>query len=219
MNKLSNKELQQMADLFGYKGLPERYYVMEKYFDIQEGSTVIDGGAFHSDMAIYFSKKVGSDGKVYSFEPLRINYEIMRNFITKHNLNNIKPLQIALWNKREKKRFYLSEYPNAGSLLQEFRKVGDEFQIAYANTLDNVVKRLQIKNIGYVWMNIECSEINALIGMKGVLENNNVQLIVSTHKIYDNVYTTDKVIKILEQYNYYTEKVQNHPMWIYSYKK
>ena len=54
MVKLIKEDLDLLLSRFNYSNLAERYQVMEEYFDIQEGSTVIDGGAFTGDMMKYF---------------------------------------------------------------------------------------------------------------------------------------------------------------------
>ena len=40
--ELTDNQLDNMANIFKYKALRERYRVMEEYFDIQEGDTVIE---------------------------------------------------------------------------------------------------------------------------------------------------------------------------------
>jgi len=219
MTKLSEDELIELANRYSYSALLERYKVMEKYMDIKEGSTVIDGGAFHGDMAQYFSKKVGRDGNVYSFEPLKYNLIILNEIIYKYDLRNVNIIPKALWNKRDRIPFYLSDYQNAGSPLKEFRKVKKEkFLKIQADSLDNIVKNLNIKKVDYVWMNIEGSEINALKGMKKTLKDNKCKLCISTHKVNDDYTSTNDVIKILNEYGYKTELVNSHEKWVYAEK-
>jgi FkbM family methyltransferase len=208
--KLTDKQLDEMANLFGFKALRERYRVFEEYFDIQEGDVVVDGGSFTGDGCLYFSKKVGNNGKVYAFEPLEMNYKRLIRFLRYQMLNNVHPYKIALWNKNETIPFYLSKYPNAGSLLDKFRKVTEQYEYVQANALDNV-----IDEVSHIWLNIEGAEVKAIQGAEDLLMENDVNIMVSCHKINDEYNTKDDVIKLLNEYGYRTELVKNHLGWVY----
>jgi FkbM family methyltransferase len=67
--------------------------------------TTIDCGAHTGDDSIEISKILG--GKVYSFEPLPIIYEKLKNKIQNHS--NIQCFPIALSNLNGKSKFYVSE--------------------------------------------------------------------------------------------------------------
>jgi FkbM family methyltransferase len=219
MTKLTEKELDDMANIFKFKALRERYRVLESIFDIQEGDVVIDGGAFTGDMATYFSKKVGPTGKVYSLEPYPMNMRLLRNHLSHYKLNNVVPINVALWNIKDVIPFYLSDYTNAGSPLKEFRKVNQHSKvIVRSNTLDNIVKEYNIPKIDYIWLNIEGSEVNALEGMKQVLTSDNVKLCISTHKVTESYINTQDVIDLLKSYGYQCNTVENHNQWVYGYK-
>ena len=217
--KLSEKELQEMANIFKFKALRGRYDVLEEYFDIEEGDTVFDCGSFYGDMSIYFSKKVGATGQVYSFEPLGFNLKQLMIILIKLNLTNVKPLRIALGDKKGKTKFYLSDYSNAGSILKEFRKVTDRYVDINVDTVDNIVNKFKISKLDFLWANIEGAEVKMLKGAENTLRNNDMKLMISTHRINDEYSTTDDVIKILESYNYKCGLVKNHPYWVYGEKK
>jgi len=169
MSNISEKELVELSNKFGYKNLLNRYHMMENYFDIKEGDTVIDGGAFHGDMAIYFSKKVGESGRVISLEPVLNNYLTLCDFLDRNYINNVTPLRIGLWSSRERTKFYKSDYPNAGSIRDDFRKVKDDYEIITTDTIDNLAIKLKLNKINFVWTNIEGCEVEALKGMKNTL--------------------------------------------------
>jgi len=212
--KFTDKQLKQMASIFYYKNLVERYRVMEKYFDIQEGDTVIDCGSFSGDMLNYFSKKVGKTGKVYSIEALPSNVQQIKRLCRYQIMNNVEIIPIALWNKKEKIKFYLSKYPNAGSGIKEFRKVSEDYIEVDADALDN----LNIENPKWLWSNIEGAEVKALVGAEDILKNNDMQVCISTHKVNDEYSTTRDVWDYLEYCGYKCEYVKNHGMWVYGKK-
>jgi len=218
MAKLSDEELNTLLNRYNYSNLSERYRIMEEYFDIQEGSIVIDGGAFHGDMMQYFSKKVGEEGKVYSFEPVPSNLDLLRDHKKVHNLENVEILPMGLWNKTSREKFYPSSYNNAGSLLEDFRKVKSDFAYSRTVSLDDIVRILKIPHVDYIWTNIEGAEVNFLKGAKKTLLNNKCKLCISTHMVNDNYQTTDEVKSILESYGYKCSHVEGHDMWVYAEK-
>lgn len=215
MPKLSEETLKELTDIFGYSNLMERYRVLEELFDIKEGDIVVDGGSYHGDMAIYFSKKVGDSGKVYCIEPLAYNCRQLRRLIAYRRLDNVKVIPFALWDRSEIIPFYLSKYSNAGSPVKEFRKViTSKTETIGADSLDNIVKDWDIPKVDYIWMNIEGSEIRALRGMKKTLKKNNCKLCISTHRVTETYANTNDVRKLLESYGYKTDFVINHIMWV-----
>ena len=214
------EELEALASRFKYKNLLNRYKVLEEIFDIKEGDTVIDGGSYKGDMALYFSKKVGTDGRVYAFEPIFDNFKVLINFCINNNLTNVIPYQLALSDENKKVQFYMSEYTNAGSILPEFRKVNpDDFLFTRTASVDTLIKKHKMESkIDYVWTNIEGAELKAIKGMKQMLKDNDCQLCISTHRISDTYTNTEDVEKLLQSYGYGTERIKGHEFWIYARK-
>jgi len=219
MAKLTNEELDNISDIFHYKVLRERYKVMEETFDIKENDIVLDCGAFTGDMSIYFSKKVPK-GSVYSFEPSPNNINSILSLIAKYKLYNIRLLPFALWDKDRIIPFYLSSGGGYGSSpVRKFRKVNPRHKIlVMGSKLDTIVNYYDIPRVDYIWMNIEGSEVKALMGGKETLVNNDCNIIVSTHKVNEEYSTTEDVIKLLEEYGFNTRPIKSHKMWIYGWK-
>ena len=211
MPNLSKKELQELANNFGYKNLLRRYKILEDYFDIKEGDIVIDGGAYHGDMAQYFSKKVGDTGWVYSFEALPQNYLNLKKFLEDSNLDNVVPVPVALWDRTGMIKFYLSSYSNAGSVRDDFRKVGKSFIEISSYTMDDIVERMGIQKVDFIWTNIEGAEVQFLKGAKKTLEKNDCKLMISCHIIKDDVYTMPEVEEFLTSYGYICKCISTIP--------
>ena len=63
---------------------------------IKPGDTVLDIGANFGVYTHEFSKLVGSEGKVYSFEPIPETYGRLCYCVDKLNLNNVEVFDVAL---------------------------------------------------------------------------------------------------------------------------
>ena len=216
---LTEKELESMAKIFNYRGLPNRWKILENVFNIKYGDIIIDGGAFHGDMSLYFSKKVGRNGIVFACEANPNNIIRLMEFIRIYNLGNVELIPFALWDENKKMDFYFSEYPNAGSLLKEFRKVNiDTHTKVRTITIDDIVKRYKLNRLDYIWFNIEGSEVNALKGAEKSLKRFNTKLLIDTHKVNDNYDTRNDVVDYLNSIGYKTKSLIEKPGWIYSWK-
>jgi len=213
--KITNSQFDSMANLFGYKGLPNRWKILDRVFDIKIGDTILDCGAFQSDMSLYFSRKVGKSGKVYSIEAHPDNVKILLENIKRFRLRNVQVIDKGLSSKVGTTKLYKSNYNNACSILSEFRKV-DNTQYIDINitTIDN----LNLDRVDFIWMNIEGAELKAIKGAKDTLSDNNCKILISTHKITDDYYNTEDVMKLLETYNYKPSTLKDRYTWVYAEK-
>lgn len=66
---------------------------------IKNGSTVIDMGANFGQMSIEFSKFVGVEGKVYSFEAQNTVFNFLKKNIGSNECNNVYIFENAVYNK------------------------------------------------------------------------------------------------------------------------
>ena len=58
-------------------------------YSFKNGDVVIDGGAYHGYSSIFFSKLVGENGKVYSFEADSGKIDVLEESIRLNEINNI----------------------------------------------------------------------------------------------------------------------------------
>lgn len=223
MPNISEKEYVRMRREFNYKGLPARWYRLDEFFDIKEGDIIIDGGMYHGDMSVYFSKRVGESGRVYSFEPNFINCITAFGKILNFECNNVAILPIALYIEKSLANFHIDKnYDNTGSIILNFRKIYNNENVfkttTIADSLDNIVKLYRIPKVDFIWLNIEGAETPSLRGMESTLRNNNCKIAISTHKyIVDGIEknTDNDVIDILEEYGYKTKQKYGY---VYGYK-
>ena len=88
-------------------------YAIPGVVEAQPGDVVIDAGAFIGDTACYFSRKVGSQGKVYAFEATPESIQSGRLNMEKNGCNNVEFVPFAL--SDHKKNLALTTIPFAPS--------------------------------------------------------------------------------------------------------
>lgn len=83
--------------LSGSNWEPHLMLFMERF--LRYGDTAIDVGACFGWHTLQMARIVGNTGKVYAFEPQKINYELLQKNITNNSFNNITSFNLALGHK------------------------------------------------------------------------------------------------------------------------
>jgi FkbM family methyltransferase len=146
------------------------------------GDVVIDAGGCWGDTALYFADAVGAQGKVFCFEFANENLAVLE-----HNLelnaglrSRIELVKLAVWST--------SGTIPLGSGQGPGTRVGGAAsnpQVACV-ALDDFVRRNRLKSVGFVKMDIEGAELEALYGARELLTRYSPALAVSAyHKPQD----------------------------------
>ncbi len=75
---------------------------------IKKGMTIYDIGASCGQYALFFSRMVGPEGRVASFEPVRSIFEQLQANVDLNNLKWVSCHQLALGDKNGEEEFYFS---------------------------------------------------------------------------------------------------------------
>ncbi|GAI77251.1 unnamed protein product, partial [marine sediment metagenome] len=147
------------------------------------------------------AKKVGKKGKVIAFEPEPKNYGYLKKKIERYNLKNVVLIKKALFNKETKlnlrRRFMFSS-------VIEYRKDPIKEACVLATTLDKELKRLKIRKVDFIKMDIEGTEIEAIEGAKETLKSKPHLAIACYHKREGK--TTGKILtSVLNESGFNTE--------------
>lgn len=146
---------------------------------IKSGDTVLDIGSNIGGFTIPFSKKVGSTGQVFAFEPQPEIFKILRKNIVLNEAKNIKSFPVGLSNKKETIKLKKIKYDQIGNFGGVTLK--DEKQnlkcVSSLNEFYNVkIKKLdnfdEIKKCNLIKIDVEGMEINTLEGAKEIIKKN-----------------------------------------------
>jgi FkbM family methyltransferase len=159
--------------------LREQFVKYEKYHMFKKGDTVIDAGANVGIFTVKAAKTVGKQGKVVAIEPSEDSLKFLEENIKTNRLKNVIIVPEGLWDKKGQKKFYLSSMPASNSLI--YKEHLDKFSEIKVDTLDNLLKRIRIKKVDFIKMDIEGAEIKALKGAEQTLINNDVKLAIEIH--------------------------------------
>ena len=190
---LNNYEIDGEGGLINLHGYILTTFLLEQYayqkktktIKVNQGDFVIDGGACWGDTSLYFADKVGAKGKVYAFEFVKDNLTILKKNIdlNKHLENRIELVENALWDISGE---VLEFSPRGPSTWLGVVKKNVIAQQASTLTIDDLVEEKRIPKIDFIKMDIEGSELPALIGAKKTIQEFKPKLAISIyHKIDD----------------------------------
>lgn len=161
------------------------------------GETVIDGGGCFGDTALYFSFLTGDSGKVYAFEFIPDNISLFnKNMELNPQLsNNVFLSAFPLWDKSDINVYYKDNGP--GSIVS-FNNDFEFDGIVKTITLDDFVTRNNINKIGFIKLDIEGAEMNALHGAHNILLTDKPKLAIA---LYHNDDDFDRIPRFIKSVN------------------
>lgn len=157
---------------------------------INEGDIVIDIGANIGYYTLLFARLVGNTGKVYSFEPDPRNCLLLEKNIQINDYNNIVLEKKAISDKTEKSILYVTD-DNAGSTMHKGNSTTKNEIDIDAITLDDYFKANSIAP-DFIKIDIEGYELNALKGMKMVLQSSNkIKIMIEYNPLTKKFFNSD----------------------------
>jgi len=164
------------------------------------GDFVIDGGAYFGDTALWFSKHVGESGKVFAFEPLEYNFEILKKNIIENSLNNmITAVKKGIGEVEQ--RLNISGFGSGATIISCESSKGESVDIT---TIDKFVMVNKIEHVNFIKMDIEGAELSALKGAQETLKKFRPKLAICVyHKGEDIIEIPEYLISAVPQYKLY----------------
>jgi len=184
------------ADKFLFEGTPPELitsFVIEQYryedkVKPERGDIVFDLGAYIGDTSLWFSKLVGPEGKVYSFEPEPTNFKRLMGNIQRNDVKNVIPLQLGL-SDQEEEEMVVTSGGGSSTLLKS-----QEGTSVKVTTIDNFLKANDLPSVDFIKMDVEGFESHILTGAKETLKEQSPKLAVCVYHRGDDLITLPSVI-------------------------
>ena len=159
----------------------------------EPGDVVIDGGACWGDSALWFSNQVAPDGRVYAFECVPENLEVLA-----HNLRlnprlagAIHTVPRALW-ERSGETLGMS---GAGPGSMVARASGADQPRIETVSIDDFVAAERLDRVDFLKMDIEGAEMSALRGATQTIERFHPKLAISVYHRHDDLIGVHQSLK------------------------
>jgi FkbM family methyltransferase len=134
-----------------------------------EGNIVIDVGANIGWYTLQYAKLVGSKGKVFAFEPVSENFELLKRNVAENNYKNISCVQKAVSNQVKKVTMELSSRIGDHRIIQNTTSQKTTIQVD-CTTLDIFFK--EKNKIDFLKIDAEGFDFFVLEGAKQIIEKN-----------------------------------------------
>lgn len=132
---------------------------------VKKGDTILDVGANIGLMTIPFSKMIGTNGKVLSFEPQPKIYYTLCGNIAINNLNNVESYNLAVGDTNEP--LFLPSI--------DYKKLNNFGGISLSDSGDVKINQIKLDDLSFEKLNfikidVEGMEINVLEGSKETIK-------------------------------------------------
>jgi FkbM family methyltransferase len=179
----------------------------------EAGDYVIDAGGGWGDTALYFAHRVGSEGKVFSFEFAPENLEIMRRNL---NLNpalasRTEVISKALWTTSGEIVSYRANGPSTSLNPERSPKFNDHSAQVPTISIDDFVAERQLSRVDFIKMDIEGAELSALKGAERTVRAFKPKLAISLyHRDNDFTEIPDHLNKLGLGYQFFLDHFTVH---------
>jgi len=179
-----------------------RYYLQRKQYFFERDDIlikpeiddyVIDGGACLGDTAAVFSNAVGSNGRVYAFDPVKEHLTILQYNINQFPLKNVIAMPYGLSNENiNAEPITLNAYApgfNPRNIIVPLR------------TIDSLVKNGDIDKIDFIKLDVEGYEMDTLLGATQSIDEFQPKLAISLYHKPNDIFELITYIK--NNYSFY----------------
>ena len=176
------------------------------YLKLSEGSKCFfDVGAHIGIVSLAVSKSISNKGKIYAFEASKQNLDFLKYHIKSNNIKNIKVINKLVTSTVKKKSVLFESHESSGmnSVISINEKQITEKKNVQSITLDEFCKTKKIYP-DILKVDIEGSEIDMLIGAKGIIKKMKPLIFLSYHPFHIKKLGYDKsfIFDILKKLDY-----------------
>jgi len=176
------------------------YY--ERYYEIKNGMTVVDAGAYTGIFTLKASKAVGPEGIVIALEPFSYSYNVLVYNVKKNKCDNVILLNEGLGGSICKKKLIVGKGHIGASILSSHKSILKQLLLSAftlyglvlrkiklvevnLTTLDDLMERYNIKKIDFLKIDIEGYETEVLLNFTKIVKDNT--LVLETHQNLDTM--------------------------------
>ena len=159
LHYLKNIILINFHPVFNLDTFYEAFKVFTKHYKAKKGDIILDVGSGLGSEMVFFSKIIGSNGKVICIEPDYRLYKVLKKLIKLNKLKNIILYNNFFYKKNNKKtNFRVNPIENWMSNNIFNKKNKFENYLSSSITIDKIMKDNNLKKINYAKFNIEGAE-------------------------------------------------------------
>ncbi|MES2779038.1 MAG: FkbM family methyltransferase [Bacteroidota bacterium] len=193
-------------------------FIIEQYayqndtirIEAQPGDTVLDIGGCWGDTALYFAHKVGSAGKVFSFEfiPNNLKLHQINRSLNPNLADHITVVDHPVSNTTGQTIYYKDNGPSSKMQATPFN---EQTGSTTTLTIDDFVKQYQVDKVDFIKMDIEGAERYALEGALQTIKRFRPTLAIAIyHSVEDLINIPNWVLDLNLDYEIFVDHYTIH---------
>ncbi len=177
-----NEHMQSQIFWYGYYS---RDIILALDKILSSGMVVIDIGANIGEITLCAAKRVGIDGRVYSFEPMPKLYESLRKNITSNRFFQVNPIRMGVADKDGVMSIYCADSNFSDGTIHE--GLGTLYPMNNRNTpagkiqvitLDKFFEEAPVDRLDFIKIDVEGAEFDVLKGAEKTITQYKPRLII-----------------------------------------
>lgn len=151
------------------------------------GQTVFDIGGDQGIYTLFFARRVGPTGRVFTFEPNPVSYSHIVTNVELNNFEHVDVRNIALGESIGELTFaFPAKDPGRGTadpLIRDqiLKEPGSMSIKVRVGSVDNLIETQEVPNPDFCKIDVEGLEVNVLRGMKRTLNEQRPTLFIEIH--------------------------------------
>ena len=209
-------EINRDIKLFITGGGIETIFYLEQYkydkegvfIGVKNGDVVLDCGGCWGDTALYFADEVGETGKVFTFEFLDDNLEILKkNLLLSPKLSKrIHLVDKPVWSESGVTMGLKGKGPGTSVNIIPSGQEQNYKKTVQTISIDDLIKQKQFSQLDFIKMDIEGAEVEALQGTREAILKYKPDLAISIYHDIRHFFQIPKYIKsLVPEYKFYLD--------------
>lgn len=154
---------------------PELFRVYDEF--LKPKMTIVDAGANIGLHSLFFSKRVGEEGKIYAFEPAKMIFRRMMEHIQNNQVTNIEGLCLALGGKQGRAEIVDNKEDTSRTFLRPSLSNSGAISTTAVETLDAFAEARGLEKIDFLKIDVEGFESEILEGALSLLTRQAIKVI------------------------------------------
>jgi len=176
---------------------------MMERFRLRSDDVVLDIGSYIGYGALRLSEQVGKTGIVVSVEADHRNQRMFEKNMQENQIANVHLVPRAIWSSRGQREIYWND-SQLNSLVDGIVLQGNTRTVE-TDSVDNIVKEKELKEVSLISLTVNGAEIEALRGAEQTLLNFGPRLTIAGWYERDGVPLHREITSLLSECNYQTE--------------
>jgi FkbM family methyltransferase len=184
-------------------------------FEIKENDIVIDIGA-HIGLYTLYASRICSKGKIYCFEPVKSNFDILLDNVNLNSIQNVTTYNLAVSGSTEKVKIYLNPDDSGHSMFIS----SNEFVEVDSISLKEIIDKNNIEKCNFLKLDCEGAEYDIINSLPDGYFAKIDKMIIEYHLANTKPFLLENLIKRLQSMSFkvHTKKLFDDIGFLYAIK-